>query len=55
LASVQQRARTLDWRRDVDLVAATITVNHQTRRGQMTTPKGRTPRTVPMTDTCSRR
>jgi hypothetical protein len=41
----------LDWRRDIDLVAATITVNHQTRRGQMTTPKRRTRRTVPMTDT----
>lgn len=41
----------LDWRRDVDLVAATITVNHQTRRGQLTTPKGRTRRTVPMTET----
>ena len=43
--------RALDWRRDVDLVAGTITINHQTRRGQMTTPKGRTRRTVPMTDT----
>jgi integrase len=43
--------RALDWRRDIDLVAATLTVNHQTRRGQMTTPKGRTRRTVPMTDT----
>jgi len=43
--------RALDWRRDVDLVAATITVNHQTRRGQLTTPKGRTRRTVPMTET----
>jgi integrase len=43
--------RALDWRRDVDLVAGTITVNKQTRCGQMTTPKGRTRRTVPMTDT----
>ena len=43
--------RALDWRRDIDLVAGTLTVNHQTRRGQMTTPKGRTRRTVPMTDT----
>jgi len=43
--------RALDWRRDVDLVAATITVNKQTRRGQMTSPKGRTRRTVPMTET----
>lgn len=43
--------RALDWRRDVDLVAGTITVNRQTRRGEMTTPKGRTRRTVPMTET----
>jgi integrase len=43
--------RALDWRRDVDLVGGTITVNKQTRRGQMTTPKGRTRRTVPMTET----
>ena len=43
--------RALDWRRDVDLVAATITINQQTRRGEMTTPKGRTRRTVPMTET----
>jgi integrase len=43
--------RALDWRRDVDLIAGTITVNKQTRRGQMTSPKGRTRRTVPMTDT----
>lgn len=32
--------RALDWRRDVDLVAATIAINHPTRRGQTTTPKG---------------
>ena len=43
--------RALDWRRDVDLIAGTITVNKQTRRGQMTSPKGRTRRTVPMTET----
>jgi integrase len=43
--------RALDWKRDVDLVAGTLTVNRQTRRGQMTTPKGRTRRTVPMTET----
>jgi integrase len=43
--------RALDWKRDVDMVAATITVNKQTRRGQMTSPKGRTRRTVPMTET----
>lgn len=43
--------RALDWRRDVDLIAGTITVNKQTRRGEMTSPKGRTRRTVPMTET----
>lgn len=43
--------RALDWRRDVDLVAGTITVNRQTRRGETTTPKGRTRRTVHMTET----
>ena len=43
--------RALDWKRDVDLVARTITVNKQTRRGEMTSPKGRTRRTVPMTET----
>jgi integrase len=42
--------RALDWRRDVDMVARTIAVNRQTRRGQTTT-KGRTRRTVPMTET----
>src|SRR5262249_32669716 len=39
------------WREDVDLVAGTITVNQQTRRGITGTPKGRTRRTVPMTST----
>jgi integrase len=43
--------RALDWKRDVDLIAGTITVNKQTRRGEMTSPKGRTRRTVPMTET----
>ena len=43
--------RALDWRRDVDLIGGTITVNQQTRRGHMTTPKGRTRRKVPMTAT----
>jgi integrase len=43
--------RALDWRRDVDLVAGTITVNRQTRRGETTTPKGRTRRTIPLTET----
>ena len=43
--------RALDWKRDVDLVGRTITVNKQIGLGQLTTPKGRTRRTVPMTDT----
>jgi len=47
--------RALDWKRDVDLVAGTITVNRQTRRGEMTSPKGRTRRTVPWPRRCSRR
>lgn len=40
----------LRWREDVDLVARTITVNQQLRRGVVGTPKGRTRRTIPMTD-----
>ncbi len=43
--------KALRWREDVDMVAATITVNQQTRNGDTTTPKGRTRRTVPMTST----
>jgi integrase len=43
--------RALRWREDVDLVAATITINQQTRKGITGTPKGRTRRTVPMTST----
>jgi hypothetical protein len=43
--------RALDWRRDVDLIAGTLTINQQIRRGKTTTPKGRTRRTVPMTAT----
>jgi integrase len=39
----------LRWREDVDLVAKTITVNQQMRKGIIGTPKGRTRRTVPMT------
>ncbi len=46
--------RGLRWREDVDLVAGTITVNQQTRRGITGTPKGRTRRTVPMTSTLRR-
>ncbi len=34
-----------------DRIAKTITVNQQTRNGETTTPKGRTRRTIPMTDT----
>jgi integrase len=39
------------WREDVDMVARTITINQQIRRGIVGTPKGRTRRTVPMTET----
>jgi len=42
--------KALRWREDVDLIARTLTVNQQTRHGQTTTPKGRTRRTIPMTD-----
>ncbi len=41
--------RALDWQRDVDLIAGTLTVNHQIRHGQLGPPKGRTRRTIPMT------
>jgi integrase len=43
--------KALRWREDVDLIAKTITVNHQTCYGETTTPKGRTRRTIPMTST----
>lgn len=43
--------KALRWREDVDLVARTLTVNFQTCNGATTTPKGRTRRTVPMTNT----
>ena len=43
--------KALRWREDVDLIAKTITVNHQTCYGTTTTPKGRTRRTIPMTST----
>ena len=46
--------RALDWKRDVDLVANTITVNQQRRAGTTGTPKGRTRRTLPMTATLRR-
>jgi integrase len=43
--------KALRWREDVDMVAGTITVNRQMRRGVVGTPKGRTRRTIPMTQT----
>ncbi|HWU86790.1 MAG TPA: tyrosine-type recombinase/integrase [Kofleriaceae bacterium] len=43
--------KALRWREDVDMVARTITVNLQSRNGVVTTPKGRTRRSVPMTAT----
>jgi integrase len=42
--------KALRWREDVDLIARTITVNQQTRNKETTTPKGRTRRTIPMTE-----
>ena len=42
--------KALRWREDVDLIARTITVNQQTRNAETTSPKGRTRRTIPMTD-----
>ena len=42
--------RALRWKPDVDLVARTITVNQQIRLGVVGTPKGRTRRTIPMTE-----
>ncbi len=43
--------RALRWIEDVDLVAGTITVHEQTRKGITGTPKGGTRRKVPMTGT----
>lgn len=43
--------RALDWERDIDLKAGALTVNHQMRHGILGTPKGRTRRTIPMTET----
>jgi integrase len=43
--------KALRWREDVDMMARTITVRQQTCVGETTTPKGRTRRTVPMTET----
>lgn len=47
--------KALRLREDVDLVAQTVTVNQQMRRGVVGTPKGRTRRTVPMTPTLTKR
>ena len=41
--------RALVWERDLDLIAGTLTVNRQRRKGIEGTPKGRNRRTVPMT------
>jgi integrase len=43
--------KALRWREDVDMVARTVTVNRQMRRGIIGSPKGRTRRTVPMMET----
>ena len=43
--------KALDWRRDIDLIAGVLTVNKQRRRNITGTPKGRTRRSIPMTDT----
>ena len=43
--------KALRWREDVDLIAGTVTVNIQSCNGAVTTPKGRTRRTIPMTET----
>jgi len=43
--------RALRWERDIDLVAGTLTVSEQTRKGITGTPKGRTRRKVPTTAT----
>jgi integrase len=42
--------KAIRWREDIDLVARTITVNQQVHIGHIGTPKGRTRRTIPMTD-----
>ncbi|MFT3695812.1 MAG: site-specific integrase [Kofleriaceae bacterium] len=43
--------KALKWREDVDMTARTITVRSQMLRKVTGTPKGRTRRVVPMTDT----
>jgi integrase len=42
--------KAIRWREDIDLTARTVTVNQQVLRNVYGTPKGRTRRTVPMTD-----
>ena len=42
--------KAIRWREDIDMVARTITVNQQVIRGEFGTPKGRTRRTIPMTN-----
>jgi integrase len=43
--------RALVWERDLDLIAGTLTVSRQVRKGIEGTPKGRAERKVPMTGT----
>jgi integrase len=43
--------KALRWNEDVDLVGQTVTVNRQVNLEIVTTPKGRTRRTIPMTAT----
>jgi integrase len=42
--------KAIRWREDIDMTARTVTVNQQVLRGVFGTPKGRTRRTIPMTD-----
>jgi integrase len=42
--------KAIRWREDIDLVARTVTVNRQVLCRKFGTPKGRTRRTIPMTD-----
>lgn len=43
--------KALRWREDIDFVGRTLTVNQQIRHKKVGTPKGRTRRTIPMTQT----
>ncbi len=43
--------KALRWREDLDLVGGTVTVNQQVNLSIVTTPKGRTRRTIPLTTT----